>query len=216
MSRIRAAALAAALGAIATTGAHAQDFTPETKGVFLTDLRVSDVFSNANNAIKTSAGAATGLHVKVGDSVMPTLGFTYFLTDHFAVEAILGTTKHTIYAEGAGSKTKVHDTWVLPPVVALQYHFAPRSRINPYVGIGANAMLYYGGSNHNGFKVNLKDNVGAALQAGTDIAVSGPWLFNIDVKKVFVETDAKINGGALTSAVDLNPWVISVGLGRKF
>jgi outer membrane protein len=110
----------------------------------------------------------------------------------------------------------VHDTWVLPPVVALQYHFAPRSRINPYVGAGMNAMLFYGGTNYNGFKVNLKDNVGAALQAGTDIAISGPWLFNVDVKKVFVETDAKINGGALTSAVNLDPWVISVGFGRKF
>jgi len=36
------------------------------------------------------------------------------------------------------------------------------------------------------------------------------------VKKVFFKTDAVINNGALTSRVGLNPWVLSVGFGRKF
>jgi hypothetical protein len=29
-------------------------------------------------------------------------------------------------------------------------------------------------------------------------------------------TDASIDGGALKSGVDLNPWVFSIGVGRKF
>ena len=43
-----------------------------------------------------------------------------------------------------------------------------------------------------------------------------PWSANLDVKKVWFETDAKINGGALTSKVKLDPVVASVGLSRKF
>ncbi len=206
----------AAVLCLAATSANAQDFQPKTKGTWVVDVRASDVFSNADDAIKTSGGAATGLHVSVGDSIMPTLGFSYFLTDNLAVEAILGTTQHTIRAEGAGTDVKVHRTWVLPPVIALQYHFQPKARFSPYVGVGVNGMLYYGGDDLNGFKVRLKNNLGAALQAGADYAISGPWALNLDVKMVFTETDASINGGALTSNVHLDPWVISAGVSRRF
>ncbi len=77
-------------------------------------------------------------------------------------------------------------------------------------------MIYYGGDNANGFKVRLKDNVGEAVQGGADLALKGPWALNVDVKKVFVETDAVINDGALHSNVHLDPWVVSMGVGRRF
>ena len=56
----------------------------------------------------------------------------------------------------------------------------------------------------------------AALQAGVDVALQGPWSANLDVKKMFFETDASINGGALKSKVKLDPWVVSAGFGYKF
>ena len=37
-----------------------------------------------------------------------------------------------------------------------------------------------------------------------------------NVKKVWFETDASINGGALRSSVHLDPWVVSLGFGRRF
>jgi outer membrane protein len=180
------------------------------------DLRASDVSPDGSDRIVTAAGADTGLHVKVGDSVMPTLGFTYFLTRQLAVVAILGSTQHTVYAAGGGASTKVHTTWVIPPVVALQYHPWPAARLSPYIGGGVNAMIYYAGDNANGFRVRLNDSVGGAVQGGFDYALKGPWALNVDVKKVFVESDAVINGGALRSNVHLDPWVISAGFGRRF
>jgi outer membrane protein len=214
-----AALLLASAGA---AGAHAADFQPKAKGTFIVDLRVSDVAPDANDAIRTGpggegpAGVDTGMHVSITDSVMPTLGFTYFFTDHFAVDLTVGTTQHTIKAKGAGVDLKVADTWVLPPVIALQYHFMPKSRFSPYVGIGPNFMLYYGGKNYNGLQTHVSDSVGFATQFGADYAIAGPWAANLDVKKVFVESDAKINGGALVSNVNLDPWVISIGVGRRF
>jgi outer membrane protein len=158
----------------------------------------------------------TGLNVDVGNSTMPTLGFTYFLTDNISVEAILGATQHEIRAQGGATDVAVHETWVLPPVVTLQYRPMPEARVSPYVGAGLNYMLFFEGQDRNGFTVDLVDGFGYALQAGADVALTGPWTLNVDVKKVWFDTTATINGGALTSDVNLDPLVVSVGFGRKF
>lgn len=205
-----------ALAALGAGPASAQDWQVARKGDWIVTGRVTDVASSADDAITTAAGGATGLHVDVGHDVMPTLGFTYFLTDHISVEAILGATRHEIRAVGGTTDVAVHETWVLPPVVTLQYRPAPEARVSPYVGAGLNYMLFFNGENRNGFDVSLDDGVGYALQAGADVAVSGPWTVNLDVKKVWFNTDASINAGTLKSDVNLDPWVISLGVGRKF
>jgi outer membrane protein len=209
-------ALAAVLAFAATSAAQAQDFQPKHKGLLMLNVRATDVTSSADDSIRTAAGAASGLHVDVGASVVPTIGLSYFLTDNVAVEVIAGTSRHEIKAKGPATDVAVHKTWVLPPVVSLQYHFAPAAKFSPYVGAGLNYMLFYGGDDKNGFKVDLDDGFGTALQVGADIASTGPWSLNVDVKKVFFTTDAKINNGALKSKVHLDPWVLSAGFGYKF
>ena len=214
--RIAALGGGIALAVLAAVPASAQDWQVAHKGDWIVTGRITDVASGADDAITTAAGAGTGLHVDVGYDVMPTLGFTYFLTDNISVEAILGATQHEIRAQGGTTDVAVHETWVLPPVVTLQYRPAPEARVSPYVGAGLNYMLFFSGEDKNGFDVNLDDGVGYALQAGADIAVSGPWTVNLDVKKVWFNTDAGINGGTLKSDVNLDPWVVSLGIGRKF
>ena len=216
-----ATALATALlGTVATaqttSAPDLEHWSVARKGDWIVTGRVTSVSSDTDASIFTAAGADTGLNVDVGSDVMPTLGFTWFLTDHISVEAILGATQHEIRAQGPGTDVAVHETWVLPPVITLQYRPVPESRLNPYVGAGVNYMLFFDGKDQNGFKVDLDDGFGYALQAGADIAITGPWTLNVDVKKVWFDTDATINNGALTSDVDLSPWVVSVGVGRKF
>lgn len=202
--------------ALMAGAAQAADFEPKAKGQLIVHLRATQVAPDETAPILTAAGAATGLHAEVGNDVKPTLGFTYFLTDKVAVEAILGTTQHEIKARGPATDVLVHETWVLPPVVTLQYHPLPAAQFSPYVGAGLNFMLFYSGEDKNGFTVDLDNGVGYALQAGVDVAIQGPWSMNVDVKKVWFETDAKINGGALKSKVELDPVVASVGLSRRF
>lgn len=209
-----ALALGAALALAGT--AQARDFRPKEQGLLMLNLRVSGVLTDASDPITTATGADTGLRAKVGDDVMPTIGLTYFLTDHIAVEAIAGTTQHTIKATGPATDVTVHQSWVLPPVVSLQYHFAPQAKVSPYVGAGLNYMIFYGGKDKSGFEVDIDNGFGYALQAGADVALQGPWSANIDIKKVFFETDASINGGALKSKVKLDPWVVSTGFGYRF
>ncbi|MBU1324658.1 MAG: outer membrane beta-barrel protein [Alphaproteobacteria bacterium] len=210
---------AVAVAAGATGAAHAQTtdaWTPPRAGDWIVTGRLSLVAPTTEAGIFTAAGADSGLDVDVSDDVMPTLGFTYFFTDHIAVEAILGTTQHEVRARGGATDVVVHETWVLPPVVTVQWRPLTEGRFSPYVGAGVNAMIFYSGEDKNGFTVDLDDGVGGALQAGADIGLTGPWSLNVDVKKVWFSTDASINGGALVSDVDLDPWVVSIGVGRKF
>ena len=222
MKRNMTLAAAVAVMTLATgaaTGATAQtanDWQVARKGDWIVTGRITDVSSSADDSIFTSGGVDTGLNVDVGNSTMPTLGFTYFLTDNISVEAILGATQHEIRAQGGATDVAVHETWVLPPVVTLQYRPAPEARVSPYVGAGINYMLFFDGKDQNGFTVDLEDGFGYALQAGADVALTGPWTLNVDVKKVWFDTEATVNGGALTSDVNLDPWVVSVGFGRKF
>jgi len=209
--------IAATLAALAAGGsAQAQDFQPKAKGDVVLNIRVTEVAPTGSDPITTLAGASTGLRAKVGYDVMPTIGVAYFLSDHVAIEGIAGTTQHTVRAKGPGTNLKVKDTWVLPPIVTLQYHFAPQARISPYVGAGVNYMLFYGGDDKNGFHLKLDDGFGAALQAGVDIATRDRWSINLDAKKVFFETDAVDRASGIKSKVTLNPWVLSAGVGYRF
>lgn len=212
MAVIAAAAVAASAHAQSTDQAG---YTPKKAGQWVVAFRITAVDPAEKGDIVTAAGAATGLHVGVTNDTIPSLGFTYFFTDHLAAEAILGTSQHTISAVGTSS-TNVHKTSVLPPVITLQYHFAPDQRVSPYIGAGINYMDWYGGKDENGFTVKLKSGAGTAIQGGIDVALKGRWALNLDYKKVFYKTDATINGGALMSKVKLDPTVASVGLAYRF
>ncbi|MDQ0463550.1 outer membrane protein [Caulobacter ginsengisoli] len=218
VSRYALALLAglAMAGAALPSTVLAEDFQPKEKGTLMLNVRLTDVDPKAGNDILTAANVDTGLNAEVSSSVMPTIGLTYFMTDNLALEVIAGTTKHKISASGL----PVADTWVLPPVVALQYHFNPKGRVSPYVGAGVNYMLFYGTEDKTGFKSTKVDNgFGYALQAGADVAIKGPWSLNVDVKKIYFETDATTTlkpATKLHSKVDLDPWVLSVGFGYRF
>lgn len=209
------AAAAVAVLAVASS-AQAEDFTPKAKGDIVLNVRATGVVPQGTDPITTLAGAATGLRADASYDVMPTIGVTYFFTDNIAAEVIAGTTNHTVKAKGPGVDLKIKETWVLPPIVTLQYHFAPQARVSPYVGAGINYMLFYSGEDKNGFALKIKDGFGTALQAGVDVALQGQWALNLDAKKVFFDTKAtdRING--VKTKVTLDPWVLSAGIGYRF
>ena len=212
--------LATALAVTAAAGTaqaqSAEAWRAPQAGDWLINGRITQVAPTTDDSIFTAAGAASGLAVDVSSDEMPTLGFTYVFTDTIAVEAILGATQHEIRAQGGTTDVAVHETWVLPPVVTVQYRPQMEGRVSPYVGAGVNGMIFFDGEDRNGFTVDLDNGLGLALQAGADIGLKGPWSLNVDVKKVWFNTEATINGGTLTSDVDLDPWVVSVGIGRRF
>ncbi len=150
----------------------------------------------------------------------PELDFTYFFTDHFAAELIAATSRHNVQAKGTQlGNVDLGSVWALPPTVTAQYHFNPHGQFRPYVGAGLGYLFWYGEDNGNNPAVNNVDydaGIIYALQAGMDIGIDENWSFNADVKKMFHNIDASVNNGAVRADVDLDPWVVGVGVGYRF
>ena len=176
-----------------------------------------------------SSGAVSGIagsKLGVGDSVMPEVDFTYMATNHIGAELILATTKHNVSGRGTISALgDVADTWVLPPTLTVQYHFAPDGNIRPYLGAGINYSIFYSSkalSSLNGAlgptKVKLDDSVGYALQAGVDVPVSKKVFVNFDIKYIDMKTTARLTSGATlrTARVRIDPIVAGMGIGFRF
>jgi outer membrane protein len=211
-------ALTAALYAAGTPApASAEEiaFKPKAAGDINIRLRGIGVVPTERGDIKTAGGVDTGLNATVDNDYVPEVDISYFVTPNIALELIAATTKHEVNASNGLDMGSVR---LLPPTLTLQYHFTPTARFSPYVGAGLNYTFFYNEKRGALRSISYDDNIGYALQAGIDYAISGPWSFNIDVKKLWLSTDVKadLGGTALKADVDLNPWIFGVGLGYRF
>jgi outer membrane protein len=166
-----------------------------------------------------SVDQISGSGLSYSDSVIPELDITYYLTDNFAAELILGTTYANIYGEGAISGLdKIGKTWVLPPTLTLQYHFTNFGAFKPYVGAGVNYTMFYNQSGDAASSLDVKDSFGAALQVGADYMINDHWGVNFDVKKLFLrpEYETTIGGTNYTGKAKLDPWLIGAGVTYRF
>lgn len=151
--------------------------------------------------------------VKVDNSIVPELDLTYFFTPNIAAEVIAAVTPHDIKTN---TGVDAGDVWLLPPTLTLQYHFTQLQQVKPYLGAGINYTHFF---NEDGGALNAveyDDSFGAVLQAGMNIPVQDNWHVNLDVKKVFINTTAKFSPSGIRADVDIDPWLIGVGVGYKF
>ncbi len=211
-----ATTLMAAMAGVPAAHAQATDApVGKAAGSFMVRGRVLGVIPlNSSSSISVIGGK-----VETSNAVVPEVDFSYFFTDNIALELIAATSKHNMYAVNSalGGRTKVGSTWVLPPTLLLQYHFMPKERFSPYVGVGLNVSFFYATSPAAGInQLAMKNNVGFALQAGFDYNFSGNWFANFDVKQIFVNTTASVNGGVVQAKTALNPLVIGAGIGYRF
>ncbi|PWC34012.1 OmpW family outer membrane protein [Azospirillum sp. TSO35-2] len=229
LSRAAAALLAtSALVAIASPSL-AQDFKGKSAGDILVRARGLAVLPQEKGTLNNTALGDIG-SAKVGNDFIPEVDFSYFFTDNIAAELIAGTSRHKVSGNlrsALGSGIEIGKVSLLPPTLTLQYHFMPKERISPYVGAGINYTLFYredaaNNPNPAGLRitdVEYKNRFGWALQAGVDVALTGNWSLNLDVKKIFLKTDvsATVNGALpVTSKVTLDPWLVGVGVGYRF
>lgn len=218
MNRLNTACAAALIAATLASPAWAE------KGDVLIRLRAITVQPQEKvgpvlPTFPTSAGRITNAYA-------PEIDFTYMLTGNIGVELIAATTRHCI--DGGGSLAAVGRlacTWVLPPTLTLQYHFAPEGKIHPYVGAGVNWTMFYNEKPSSQLNaaigatdVDLTNSWGFALQAGIDFDISEKMFINLDVKYVDMDTTARLATGALRNSLraDINPLIVGVGVGWRF
>lgn len=185
------------------------------KGDWLVRVRAVNLdMENKSDPIPALGVPADAIHVE--DKVIPEVDISYFLTKNIAAELVLTIPQeHDVTLLGGKIGTFKH----LPPTLLLQYHFLPDQKFRPYVGAGinytriSNVSLAVTGVG----TLDLdSSSTGGALQVGFDVELSKNMFLNVDLKKIYIESDVILVGTGKVSHVDLDPVAIGIGLGWKF
>ncbi len=185
--------------------------------------------SSSSGPVSTDGTDIAGSGVTVDDDIQPELDITYMVADNWGLELILASSAHDVFGSGSlASVGKILDARTLPPALLLQYHFAPDGKVRPYLGLGVNYTLFFSEDVTSSFETvaggssgaDLDNSFGLAAQVGLDVALSGDWFLNFDIKYVDMSTDATITTpgplGTLRVDVDINPTIWGFGIGRRF
>lgn len=157
-------------------------------------------------------GVGASDRITVSTKTIPEVDISYFFTPNWAAELILTyPQKHDVYLDGKSIGTFKH----LPPTLTLQYHFTPQSSFSPYVGAGINYTRISNVDLLNGAATLDNNSFGLALQAGLDYKIDLHWLVNVDIKKVQIRSDVSTAAGKISN-VQVDPWLIGVGVGYRF
>ncbi len=227
--------------AVALASAFLPNFAFAEEGDWVVRLRAVNVSPNESSKLgqtvnKNVAPVMTpSADLKVDDNVIPELDISYYITKNIAAELILALgTKHDVKVSGDSGGVigdqNLGEVNLLPPTLTLQWHFRPDQTFDPYIGAGINYtymldrnLKFKGGPAVAGDKIKIdSDSWGLVAQAGFDINLKDGWMINADVKYVQIDTDVKmkgaVTGGAWTKidSLDIDPWVIGIGVGKRF
>lgn len=152
--------------------------------------------------------------VYVKDKTIPEVDFTYFFTKNIAAELILTyPQKLDVTSKTLGNLGSFD---ALPPTLTLQYHFMPDANFRPYVGAGVNYTSISSKKVNKVVPLSIEnDSWGGALQLGFDYKIGANSFINVDLKKVYIASDVKLNGTKL-GKVNLDPILFGIGYGFRF
>jgi outer membrane protein len=200
--------------AILIAGLMAPALSFAEKGDVVVRLRATHIAPDESSHLNLSGYQ----RLEVDSNTIPEIDFSYYFTKNIAAELILATgTRHDVNAiANDGSVSKLGSINLLPPTLTAQWHFNPDQTIDPYVGAGVSyirAMDRNLNLSTTGITVD-RNMFGPALQAGVDYNLQNKWLVNFDVKKIWFSTD--VNTTSKIDDLDVDPWVVSFGIGKKF
>jgi outer membrane protein len=162
-----------------------------------------------------------GGEADVEEAYTPDLDLSYFFTDNIAAELVFfAYSRHDVTAKNtAVGDIDLGSLDLLPPTLTAQYHFVPQEAFSPYIGAGLTYVLIPNEDSGAATAVRYDDGViGFALQAGLDYFFNDHWCLNFDVKKVWVQVDVEVDalGTTVKTSVDVDPWLVGIGVGYRF
>lgn len=168
---------------------------------------------------ESGSPSVVGGKVKLTDDSVPEIDFSYFFNDRFALELILATAQH----KASANKTSLNnldlgEVSLLPPTLLAQYHHE-FGKFKPYVGAGLNYTIFYNAEPGIARSVRYDNSLGYALQVGGDYEIADNIYLNFDIKKLYLSTNVEVNtysNGTVTADVDINPWIVGLGIGTRF
>lgn len=218
-------AAGAALAAMIATPAMAEDRAGSVQVKVLgTGVLVDGKITSVNTDL---VGLPADTQTTANDNFVPTLAIEYFVTNNFSLETICCMTQHDVDGTtGLPGAELVSDAKLIPATLTLKYHFDLGGGIKPYIGAGpayflfiddkpgAGAIAAYGVTDF-----SLSDELGFALQLGVDVPLNDSMALSLDAKRYFIDTTARWYAGdtlAIETVHQLDPWVISAGVGFTF
>ena len=171
-------------------------------------------YTNVNP--KSDNGTLAGASASVNDDWSATGSVAYAFNDNFSLELWTGLAnfEHQVTLAGLGTIASVKHR---PTTLSVNYHFAPDSKVRPFIGagygwinvsgeqtLGALAGLGIDGTNANGLSYG----------GGVDIFVTDNVFLRADVRKLDFDTDVTVEslGNVGTATVDPLVYGLSVGL----
>ncbi len=239
MRVLKGIAAAAAFGGLLVASAAATTASAGDDGRWMVKIQALGVLPdtggadvelpNGLGALGAPPGTVLDDGADVTDAWVPGADIGYFVTPNISLNLICCFAQHEVKSDGAlaaaiGEET-IGSTWIFPPAVTANYHFNDFGAIQPYIGAGVQWIHFFDEKPKGTLAalgvddLTIDDAAGFVLQGGVDVALGGGWYANADVKKVFLNTDATFSAGGVTvaqSSVDLDPWIVGVGVGYRF
>ncbi len=210
-----------ALGCLVFVLPPALCFAASGESPWMVRVRALGIFPDDSSSTFTLNGAAISGETDVDNAYTLDLDISYFFTPNLAVELTLAYAEHDVKANSTPlGNLDIGSLDLLPPTLTLQYHFLPTNAFRPYVGAGFSYVLIPDEDPGNALSIDYDDGqVGLALQVGFDYFFNKNWCLTVDVKKVWVDVDVTVQvapGAYVDTTVDVDPWLIGIGVGYRF
>ena len=162
--------------------------------------------------VKMQDNDTSGLGWSAENKSLMAVDVSYFLNKNVAVELLwLPAQNHAVTSAGVNKGTFA----VSPHALVLQYHLTDWARVQPYLGAGIN-NTQYSSANFTGNQVVDRSSWGAVLQMGANFPIDKNWSINVDMKKLYSQTDIESSAGATLGTLKRNPILTGVGVGYRF
>ncbi len=172
------------------------------------------------------SGTVLGGGVGVDSGTSLGLSFTYMLDDNWGIE-ILGALpfSHDIVGTGALAGVPIGETKHLPPTFSAVYQWGEETKW--HVGAGLNYTVFFDEESSAALndalnaqsELDLDASIGAAIKFGFDTPVTKDWNFSGSLYYMQIDTTADVvidNAVAASVDVDIDPWVIMLGVSTTF
>jgi outer membrane protein len=185
------------------TSAHADDQVPRH---WIARIGIHPISPKPNNHPDFTVDNAAGV----------SLGATYLLTKHWAVELFAAFPKPNDVHDA--NEIRAARFSMIPSSATLQYHITDASGIfRAYAGVGLGYTHLSGErtkASLGGQSLQLDDSTGLAAAIGLDMDLGSKWFVNLDARWMDIDSSMQI-GGAPRGTLELDPFMFGLSLGRR-
>ncbi|ODS63195.1 MAG: hypothetical protein ABS41_08540 [Arenimonas sp. SCN 70-307] len=171
-------------------------------------------YTNVNP--KSNNGTLAGASASVNDDWSATGSVAYAFNDNFSLELWTGLAnfEHEVSLAGLGTIASVKHR---PTTLSVNYHFAPDSKVRPFIGAGYGWVNVSGEQTLGalaGLGIDGTNSNGLSYGGGVDIFFTDRVFLRADVRKLDFDTDVTVEtlGNVGTATVDPLVYGLSVGL----